>query len=282
MAYTECNYISANYIEHEIHYAGNYGAKGEKRSERSKPTPLEIKKNNHWNKVKYYRRLMQLNFYPGDLWTCLKYKAGTRKEIDLVKKDISRFFSYLRTAYKKRGHRLMFIYKLEIGKRGGLHCHVVVNRIPDADLLMRDAWKKATDDAGSIDYQTIEEYGGYSGLSEYICKEPDEEIQGQISFLIPEDKKKVYSISSSRNLKRPEPVRKKYSHWTLRKILSGGDIKPTEGFYIDKDTIKKGINRFTGMSYLYYTEVRQKMLKREEVESGQAGHLCLHGHQGDS
>ncbi len=269
MAYIENDYISANYIEHEIYFRGNYGAKGEKRAERSKPTPLEIKKNNHWNKVKYYRRLMQLNFYPGDLWICLKYKAGTRKEIDKVKADIRNFFNHLRRSYKKRGASLMFIYKLEIGKRGGLHCHVVVNRIPDCDLLMRDAWKKATDDAGSIDYQTIEEYGGYAGLAEYICKEPDEEIQGQISFLVPEDRKKVYSISSSRNLQRPEPVRKRYNHWTLRKILTGQDeIKPTEGFYIDKDSVKKGVNRFNGMSYLYYTEVRTKMLKRGEGESG--------------
>ena len=269
MAYTECNYISANYIEHEIYYAGNYGAKEEKRSERTKATPLEIKKNNHWNKVKYYRRLMQLNFYPGDLWTCLKYKAGTRKDIEKVKADLKRFFDILRRSYKKNGHSLMYIYKLEIGKRGGLHCHLVVNRIKDCDRLMRDAWKRATEDAGSIDYQTIEEYGGYAGLSEYICKEPDEEIQGQISFLIPEDKKKVYKISSSRNLKRPEPVKKKYHHWTLRKILTGeNEIKPTEGFYIDRDTIRKGVNRFTGMSYLCYTEVRTKMLKRGEGESG--------------
>lgn len=265
MAYTESNYISANYIEHEIYYAGNYGAKGEKRSERQKATPLEIKKNNHWNKVKYYRRLMQLNFFPGDLWTCLKYKSGTRKDINSVKSDVRSFFNHLRKAYRKAGHPLMFIYKLEIGKRGGLHCHVIVNRIPDCDLIMRNAWKKATEDAGSIDYQTIEEYGGYGGLAEYICKEPDEEIQGQISFLIPEDRKKVYSISSSRNLKRPEPVRKKYSHWTLKKILTGeNQIKPTEGFYIDQDTVRKGVNRFTGMSYLCYTEVRINMLRREE------------------
>lgn len=269
MAYIKCDYISSNYIEHEIYYKGNYGAKGEKRAEKRKATPLEIQKNNHWNRVKYFRRLMQLNFYPGDLWTCLKYKAGTRKDIKEVKKDLSKFFTNLRKAYKKRGYPLMFIYRLEIGKRGGLHCHVVVNRIPDCDLLMRDAWKRATEAAGSIDYQTIEEYGGYAGLSEYICKEPDEEIQGQISFLIPEDRKKVYAVSSSRNLKRPEPVKKTYHHWTLRKLLTGEDeVKPTEGFYVDRDTIRRGINKFTGMSYLYYTEVRINKLKRGEGESG--------------
>lgn len=264
MGYTENNYISSNYIEHEIYYVGQQGARGEKRAERKKPTPLEIQKNNHWNKVKYYRRLMQLNFFPGDLWVCLKYKAGTRKEIGLVKEDIGAFFGRLRYRYKKQGQQLKFIYRLEIGKRGGLHCHLVVNRIPDCDLLMRDAWKHASDDAGAIDFQTIDDEGEYGSLAEYLCKEPDEEIQGQIRFLLPDEKKKVYAVNSSRNLKRPEPVKKKYSHWTLRRILRGDEIiRATEGFYVDKDSIQKGINKFTGMSYLYYTEVRIRKRGRE-------------------
>lgn len=268
MAYIERDYISPNFIEHEITYAGKYGGKGEKRAEKKKATPLEIKKNNHWNKVKYYRRLMQLNFYPGDMWTCLKYKAGTRKEIALVKKDLKKFFDRMRILYKRRGQKLMYIYRLEIGKRGGLHCHVVLNRIPDCDLLMRDAWKRASDDAGAIDFQTIDDSGGYGGLSEYLCKEPEEEIQGQMRFLIPEDRKKVYAVNSSRNLKRPEPVKKEYHHWTLRKILQGEEIKATEGFYVDKSSIQTGINKFTGMSYLYYTEVRIKKKARGEPWTG--------------
>lgn len=264
MGYIENNYISANFIEHEMYFKGNQGAKGEKRAERKKPTPLEIQKNNHWNKVKYYRRLMQLNFYPGDLWVCLKYKAGTRKEIELVKKDLKAFIDRLRILYKRQGQKLMFIYRLEIGKRGGLHCHLVVNRIPDCDLLMRDAWTHAADECGALDFQTIDDSDGFGSLSEYLCKEPDEEIQGQIRFLTPESRKKVYAVNSSRNLKRPEPVRKKYSHWTLRRIMQGNEIKATEGFYVDKGSIQTGINKFTGMSYLYYTEVRIKKRGRDE------------------
>ena len=267
MGYIENNYISANFIEHEIYFKGNYGARGEKRAERKKPTPLEIKKNNHWNKVKYYRRLMQLNFYPGDLWVCLKYKAGTRKEIGLVKQDLKAFFGRLRILYKRQGQKLMYIYRLEIGKRGGLHFHLVVNRIPDCDLLMRDAWTRASDECGAIDFQTIDDSGGFKSLADYLCKEPDEEIQGQMKFLIPEEKKKVYAVNSSRNLKRPEPVRKKYSHWTLKRILRDEEIiRATEGFYVDKDTVKRGINKFTGMSYLYYTEVRVKKKKRGDTD----------------
>ena len=149
--------------------------------------------------------------------------------------------------------------------KGGLHCHMVINRIQDGDLLMRDAWKKASEDAGSIDYTTIEETGGFGGLAEYICKLPDEEITGQLRFDIPEeDKRKLIAISSSRNLKRPCPVVKKRSHWTMRRLLTQ-EIKPQEGFAIDKDSIRKGVNRFTGLSYLYYTEVRIDQLARSDL-----------------
>ena len=192
------------------------------------------------------------------------WTTATKESYD--KEDLRAFFNKLRPMYKKRGRKLMYIYRLEIGKRGGLHCHLVVNRIPDCDLLMRDAWTHASDEAGAIDFQTIDDSGGFGGLSEYLCKEPDEEIQGQIRFLIPEDKKKVYAVNSSRNLKRPEPVKKKYSHWTLKRILNGEEIKPTKGFYVDRDSVQKGINKFTGMSYLYYTEVRVKKKKRGEQD----------------
>lgn len=265
MAYRECDYISPNYIEREFYFAGNYGAKGEKRKEREKITPLQVAKNNQWNRVKRLRRTLQLNFFPGDYWITLKYKAGTRKDIKSVKADVKKYLDGLRYRYKARGQPLMFVYRIEIGKRGGLHCHMVINRIQDGDLLMREAWKKASEDAGSIDYTTIEETGGFGGLAEYICKLPDEEITGQLRFDIPEeDKRKHIAIHTSRNLKRPCPVVKKRSHWTMRRLLTQ-EIKPQEGFMIDKDSIRRGVNRFTGLSYLYYTEVRIDQLARSDL-----------------
>ena len=38
------------YIEHEIKCAGRYGAKGEKRAQKKKATPEQIKKQNQWNR----------------------------------------------------------------------------------------------------------------------------------------------------------------------------------------------------------------------------------------
>ncbi len=261
MAYRQLDYHSPNYIEHEFYYAGNYGAKGERREKKEKITPLQVAKQNQWNRVKRLRRTLQLNFFPGDYWVTVKYKAGTRKDIKDAKADVKKFLDGLRKKYKSRGQPLMFVYRLEIGKRGGLHCHMVINRIKEGDLLMRDAWKKSTDDAGSIDYTTIEDDGGFDGLAEYICKQPDEEIEGQMRFLIPDDRKKLLAISSSRNLKRPDPVVRKRSHWTMRKYLTG-ELKPEEGFFIDEGSIVKGVNKFTGLSYLYYRETRIRQVTR--------------------
>ena len=275
MAYTQLDFISPNYIEHEFHYAGNYGAKGEKREPKEKATPLQIEKQNQWNRIKRLRRVLQLNFFPGDYWITVKYKAGTRKDIIQVKADVKKFLDGLRKKYKARGQPLMFVYRLEIGKRGGLHCHMVINRIPDADLLMRECWKKATDDAGSIDYTTLEESGGFAGLAEYICKQPGEEIQGQMRFLIPDDRKKLISISTSRNLKRPSPEIHKRTHWTMRHLITEGP-KPREGFYIDRDSIRQGVNRVTGMSYFYYTEVRIDQIRSRD---GQDRLICPYGHK---
>ena len=85
-------------------------------------------------------------------------------------------------------------------------------------------------------------------------------MEGQLSFLPEEDRKRCLRYSTSKNLIRPEDVfdkndKKRYSHWTMRKIIQEGP-KPREGFYIDKNSIRTGINPFTGMSYFYYTEIR--------------------------
>ena len=55
MAYRQLDYNSPNYIEHEFYYAGNYGAKGEKRAEKEKITPLQVAKQNQWNRIKRLR-----------------------------------------------------------------------------------------------------------------------------------------------------------------------------------------------------------------------------------
>ena len=58
-------------IEIEKHYPGNFGAPGMKRSERKKPTPEEMARQNLWRRTRYLRRIIELNFGEGDFHATL-------------------------------------------------------------------------------------------------------------------------------------------------------------------------------------------------------------------
>ncbi|MBP3617908.1 MAG: hypothetical protein J6J38_07715 [Lachnospiraceae bacterium] len=235
--------------EYEIKFAGNYGAKGEKRALRVKPTPEQIRKQNQRNREKKMRRLIKANFSEGDIWATLKYPAGTRKETDEVKKDIRKFLEKVRKLYKDSGTELKFILRMEIGARGGIHIHILMNRMKDVDLKIQKAWKQ-----GRVNFSNVYSAGGYQALAEYIVKEPDTQSIRQMALFVPEEEQKEYcKYSTSRNLIRPVPERTVYAHRTVRKLVEEGPT-PTPGYYIDRDSIVYGVNRFTGMSYLYYTE----------------------------
>ena len=265
MAYRQYEWIFDNSIETDIVYAGRYGAKGEKRAPRRKATPEQVKRQNQRNKEIRMRRLIKANFREGDLWVTLKYQAGTRKEVKEVQADLSRFLRKLRTEYKKLHVTLKFIYRIELGRQGGIHTHLLVNRVLDADRIIQRLWTR-----GRVNWTSTYECGGFKSLAEYIVKEP-EEIEGQMSLFDEPDRGKLIKYSSSRNLVRPEPVKKEYSRRTVRKILRDGP-KPHEGFYIDKDSVVIGVNPYTGYSYIHYTEIR--IIKRRGGNDAACEYLC--------
>lgn len=268
MAYWLDTYRFPNSIEYEFKFAGKYGAKGEERQPKKKATPEQIRLQNQLNRETRVRRLIKANFFPEDLWVTLKYPKGKRKPLWEIKKDFKNYLERLRYQYKKRGSALKFVSRMEIGKRGGIHIHMLVNRIrgEDTDLLVQGAWEH-----GRVNFSTIYEYGGYTKLANYIVKKPDEETEKQMSLFPEEDRKEFVRYSSSRNLARPEPERKTYRRWTLKRLLEEGP-RPSPGYYIDKDSVRAGVNRYTGMSYLYYTECRIDIIEdREEWERMRGG-----------
>lgn len=254
MAYIVDIYRFNNSIEYEFKWKGNYGAKGEKRAARQKATPEQIKKQNQKQKEKYTRRLIKLNFSKNDIWCTFLYPKGTRKGIEEVKDDFKRFLRRLRTKYKARDSDLKFIYRIEVGSKGGIHIHMLCNHIegsPPIDTVIQELWTH-----GRVNFQR---FGGQEEdcekLAEYIVKMPTDEAQKQIEELYSGDSKALIAYSSSRNLLRPVAERKEYKRRTLRKIIDDG-IQPTKGYQIKKDSVYIGINQFTGMSYIYYTEIK--------------------------
>ena len=97
--------------------------------------------------------------------------------------------------------------------------------------------------------------------------------------MVEESNKNLFTVSTSRNLIRPEPVKKNYAHWTMRKIIENGPT-PTEGFRIDKDSIVTGVNPFNGYTYLWYRESRIKPVSRKEYENDLLSKdSCSHQHK---
>lgn len=249
-----------SWIEHEYKFAGNYGKKGEKRKKKTKPTPEQMELYNRINKAKKIRRTIGLNFKQSDYWVTLTYRNGKGKRMDEVKHDMENFMDRLRYAYKKKESALKWIQVIEIGKRGGIHIHMVLNRIEGTDLLVAKKWGH-----GHPYFKPLYEEGQYEKLACYMAKLPPEEDDSgkkweeRIEKLTDEQ----YSYSTSRNLVRPKPdEHKEYTRRTMERAIKEGP-KPTPGYYIDKNSIRIGVNRITGWSYMYYTELPISGRRRE-------------------
>ena len=128
---------------------------------------------------------------------------------------------------------------IEVGTKGAWHIHIIVNRIPDTDIILREAWEH-----GKVVSQLLYEKGEFAELAAYITKTPKTD-----------PKLRESSYSTSKNLPLKEPEEKVYRHWkTFHKI------RIPEGYYLDKESYHEGINPVTGYKYRTYTllEIRKK------------------------
>ena len=246
--YWQDKYVLRETNEYEIKFAGKYGARGEKRQKKKKATPEIIKKQNQRNRETKMRRTIEINFDKGDLWLCLKYPKGTRKSIKDFEKDIRNFHATMRRRYKAHQSEYKFIERHEIGSRGGLHMHILIPRIPKVDMttMVSEVWKH-----GSVNFTVFD--GNSALLAAYMVKEPTEAVEKQLTMFDVEERGKLVRYSTSRNLIRPKAERKEFKQRTVRRMILNG-IKPSKGYYIEKDSIRIGINPYTGMSYIHYTE----------------------------
>ena len=223
-----------NSIEVMEKHTGRYGAPGMSRTKRKKPTPEQMAKQNQWKKERDIRWLLKENFDEHDYWMTLTYRREERPaSLEAAKVQVQKFLRQMRSWYKRQGTDMKYIVITEYGSKGGVHHHIVVNRIPGADMEMAKKWPY-----GTPQYALLYLQGDFRKLASYIAKEP-----------VNEKTKKWYS--RSRNLRKPQ-MKKQIMK---RKTFSQEPFVP-KGFYLEKETLYSGINPITGHPYRYYTLVK--------------------------
>lgn len=218
--------------------------RGKKREKRKRPTPEQMRKQNQYNREKKTRRIIKANFKENDYWLTLTYKNGRKTSVEQAKSDKRKFLRYMRREYTKRGEKLKWVGVYERGKRGAVHHHFVINRIPDTDVIVKQAWKQI-EGAGRVDMQLLYEDCEFRRLANYIMKAEVMNDKGE-----PVERG---NVTHSKNLVIPEPEVRKT---TRKKILD--QPVPNPGYYIDTESICQGVNEITGREYLHYIEIRIK------------------------
>lgn len=234
--YTRLTYRTKNgTVVYEYHSA-RYGAPGQGRRPREKPTPEQVKKNNRIMRTRRCRLRLMEHFDVNDYFITLTCKKDARPpDMAGAKEDFKKFIRKVRKEYKKRGYPLKWIRNIECGSKGAWHVHMAINRIPDTDLIIRAAWPH-----GKVRMQLMYEEGGFYDLAAYLTKTPDTD---------PRLKESDYS--ASRNLPLPVPERK------VIRWKSFGKIRIPKGCYVDKPSFHEGINKF-GYDYRTYTILRYR------------------------
>ena len=145
MAYIRQWWTFGESIEVEEKHTGRYGARGQKRGDRKKPTKEDIKRQNQWKRERDLRRIIKWNFQKMDYWMTITYRKGERPSWKQMLKEIQQLLRTVRRKYQKCQKELKYIYRLGIGKRGGPHIHILVNRFSTeetgTDVIFSEAWK---------------------------------------------------------------------------------------------------------------------------------------------
>lgn len=236
-------YRFLNAIEVREYHSAKYGAPGQRRTKREKPTPEQMEKINQANRERKVRHRLWKYFDTEDYFTDLTYRRDARPlDMAAAKEDFRQFVRAVRKEYKKRGAVLMWMRNIEVGTKNGWHIHLIVNRIPDTDVILAAAWER-----GKVINELMYEKGEFAELAAYITKTPRTD-----------PRLKEADYSASRNMPLPPPEEKVYRHWKTWK-----EIKAPEGFYLVKDSVQEGVNPVTGYPYREYILLRTRRISRK-------------------
>ena len=150
---------------------GRYGAPGENRKHRLKPTPEQIARQNHRNKVRKIWQLIRGNYQEGDRWVTVTYRKGERPDWETGLKQLTNFRKRVTYWFRKREIQIRMMNSIEHGSKGAIHMHMLLNDVEgiNIDRILQRLWK-----FGQIHTSGLYENGDFHDLAEYMAKGGDD------------------------------------------------------------------------------------------------------------
>lgn len=226
------------------------GRKGPREKRKNGTTPAQ-KEGNLRRATQMLGWLMAENFKDGDLLVTLDYKKENRPEgSDRMQKDFKNFYDRLKRRLKKLGMPPpKYIRVMEVGKKGAWHHHLVMQ---ETDLkLLRECWQQ-----GGIHVDPLYTDGNYRKIAEYFVKYAKRTMETEEK----ETKKLWYP---SQRLKKPTIGKPK-----MIKSRELGQIRIPKGYYLDRDSVRRGISGYDGHETFCYTLVMLPGYSRKRKKGG--------------
>ena len=208
---------------------------GGKRRPKMNPTVNEVLEINKKLAEMNLAIKLNYNFKPGDIHFQLTYRkeptnAEAHKALEWVIKEF-------RKELKKLGIVLKAIYATEyLNKR--LHHHIVMSEV-DVNLV-REIWKKYGD---VVRFSILDDSRDYRALAHYIIKETEKTFRDPDAF-----SRRRYNCT--RSIVTPDANKVEADPSDIC-----DEPKAEKGYYIEKNSIYKGVNPFTGAPYVTYVQV---------------------------
>lgn len=246
-------------VEVSKYYSSRFNKRGIGRGKRKSLTTKEQREVNKRAAEKKLRRLINENFQEGDTHLVLDYKLSERPTgREGMRVDADDFLKEMRKLYKSLGLEFKYIHVMEIGKKGALHHHLVINT---PDEVSQRAITKAWKGRGRTHFNPLDDTGQYAKLAAYLIKQSD-------GMLKDPDALQGKRWNSSKNLRKPTVIRKepiKDKGWYNR--IARLPKKLEKSYYLDGDSVREGIHEKTGYTFFTYTFVKiNQTWKETELE----------------
>lgn len=221
-----------------------------KRKPKQNPTPEAVAKINKINQERDLTAKLNHNFKSGDSWLVLSYPEIMH--IEKCMKEIGKFKRNIRTEAKRRGITFKLIESTGIGERKGKpHHHIVISKEVTRDMIIK-YWPEQY-----VHMETLWSSGNYHRVAKYMLKNAyqSKDKRGKYSKAYRGTRNIVTPQIKSEEMKRPlgyDPE----------------DLKPHDGYDIDRDSIRIYDHAITGAPCIEYIEVSRTERPRIKYARG--------------